>query len=103
RNSLNPTLAHLPAAARAAAGSSITSTQAIAQQLGKSGQFLLTPANDSFVHAMHYTTLVAAAIALLGGVVALRWTPGKPKPRVEDVELALISEDAMVRTAKQEG
>jgi EmrB/QacA subfamily drug resistance transporter len=94
RNSLNPSLAHLPAAAQQAAGSSITATQAVAQQLGKAGQSLLTPANASFVHAMHYTTLVAAALALLGGLVVLRWMPGKPKASVEDVELALIAEDA---------
>ncbi len=103
RNSLNPTLTRLPAAAHAAASSSITSTQAVAQQLGKAGQFLLTPANDSFVHAMHYTTLVAAALALLGGIVVLRWMPGKPKARLEDVELELMSRDAMVSTAELEG
>jgi predicted MFS family arabinose efflux permease len=94
RNSLNPSLAHLPAAAQQAASSSITSTQAVAQQLGKAGQSLLGPANTSFVHAMHYTTLVAAVLALLGGLVVLRWMPGKPQASVEDVELALIAEDA---------
>jgi EmrB/QacA subfamily drug resistance transporter len=93
RNSLNPSLAHLPVAARGAASSSITATQAVAQQLGKAGQSLLAPANTSFVHAMHYTTLVAAALALLGGLVVLRWMPGKPKASVEDVELALIVEN----------
>ena len=93
RNSLNPSLAHLPAAARGAASSSITATQAVAQQLGKAGQPLLAPANTSFVHAMHYTTLVAAVLALLGGLVVLRWMPGKPKAKVEDVELALMVEN----------
>jgi len=99
RNSLNPSLAHLPAAARSAASSSITATQAVAQQLGQAGQSLLGPADASFVHAMHYTTLVAAALALLGGFVVLRWMPGKPQAaqaeaNVEDVELALMVEDA---------
>jgi hypothetical protein len=28
---------------------------------------------------MHYTTLVAALLALAGGFVVLRWMPGKPK------------------------
>jgi len=94
RNSLSPTLAHLPAALQQAASSSITSTQAVAQQLGKSGQSLLGPANTSYVDAMHYATLIAAGLALLGGLVVLRWMPGKPKASVEDVELALIAEDA---------
>ena len=79
RNALSPTLAHLPAAARDAASSSISATQAVAQQLGPSGRSLLVPANDAFVHAMHYTTLVAALLALAGGFVVLRWMPGKPK------------------------
>ncbi len=79
RNSLSPTLAHLPAGAREAASSSISATQAVAQQLGPSGRSLLVPANDAFVHAMHYTTLVAALLALAGGFVVLRWMPGKPK------------------------
>ncbi len=43
RSSLNPTLSALPAAARNAAGSSITATQAVAAQLGHAGQFLLGP------------------------------------------------------------
>ncbi len=79
RNALSPTLAHLPASAREAASSSISATQAVAQQLGPSGRSLLVPANDAFVHAMHYTTLVAALLALAGGFVVLRWMPGKPK------------------------
>src|SRR4029077_17367899 len=49
RTSLNPTLAHLPASLRDAAGSSITATQAIAAHLGQAGQFLLAPADSAFV------------------------------------------------------
>jgi EmrB/QacA subfamily drug resistance transporter len=75
---LHPVLAQLPSALQSTASSSITSTQAVAQSLGSKGNFLLAPANDAFVHAMHYTTLVAAAMALLGGLVVLRWMPGKP-------------------------
>ena len=86
RNALSPSLTHLPAAARTAASSSITATQAVAQQLGTAGRSLLAPANDAFVHAMHFTTLIAALLALAGGFVVLRWMPGKPRkaaqPRV---------------------
>jgi EmrB/QacA subfamily drug resistance transporter len=85
RNSLSPALAHLPAAAQGAASSSISATQAVAQQLGPKGQFLLVPANDAFVHAMHYTTLIAALLALAGGFVVLRWMPGKARPAAETV------------------
>jgi EmrB/QacA subfamily drug resistance transporter len=114
RNSLSPALAGLPAAARDTASSSISATQAVAQQLGTSGRSLLVPANDAFVHAMHYTTLVAALLALAGGFVVLRWMPGKPKadpvtaskpapgePAYE-AELAIM-EANMVNTADREG
>jgi DHA2 family multidrug resistance protein-like MFS transporter len=103
RSSLNPSLTALPAPLRTAASSSITQTQAVAQQLGRAGQSLLAPANNAFVHAMHYTTLVAAVLALLGGFVVLRWMPGKPKASVDDVEFALMAEDALATTTDQEG
>ncbi len=73
---LSPKLAALPAAARGAAGGSIAGTQAVAAQLGAAGRFLLGPANDAFVSAMHVTTIVAAVIALAGAIVVLRWMPG---------------------------
>jgi EmrB/QacA subfamily drug resistance transporter len=77
RGSLSPALSHLPAAARGAASSSITATQAVAQQLGSAGRSILVPANDAFVHAMHATTLVAALMALAGALVVVRWMPGR--------------------------
>ena len=73
---LSPKLAALPAAARGAAGGSIAGTQAVAAQLGAAGRFLLGPANDAFVSAMHVTTIVAAVIALAGAIVVLCWMPG---------------------------
>jgi EmrB/QacA subfamily drug resistance transporter len=111
RNALNPALAGLPATAKSAASSSITATQAVAQQLGSAGRSLLGPANDAFVHAMHITTLVAAIIVLLGGFVVLRWMPGKPRPAAEiaaasegsyEHELAIMEENVL-NTASREG
>src|SRR6201999_4091400 len=74
-----PRLNPLPATARGAAGGSIEATQAVAARLGSGGHFLLGPANDAFVSAMHVTTLVAAAISLAGALVVLRWMPGRPR------------------------
>ncbi|HWG03285.1 MAG TPA: MFS transporter, partial [Trebonia sp.] len=92
RSHLSPALAPLPAAARGVAGQSITGTQAVAQQLGHAGQALLGPANVSFVDAMRLTTSVAAAIAILGGLVVLRWMPGKPRPSIEkQVEAEIVA------------
>jgi MFS family permease len=111
RNSLAPSLTGLSAAAKSAASSSITGTQAVAQHLGPAGRSLLAPANTSFVDAMHATTLIAALVALAGGFVVLRWMPGKPKPAAEiaeasedsyESELAIMEEN-MLKTASREG
>jgi DHA2 family integral membrane protein (MFS transporter) len=102
RSSLSPSLAGLPAAARNTASSSISATQAVAQQLGASGRSLLAPANDAFVHAMHFTTLVAALLALTGGFVVLRWMPGKPRPATELAATELAAEPALAGDASYE-
>jgi EmrB/QacA subfamily drug resistance transporter len=86
RSHLSPVLAHLPASAASTAGQSVSATQAVAQQLGASGRFLLAPANVAFVDAMRITTIIAAVIAILGGVVVLRWMPGKQRPTMDSVE-----------------
>jgi MFS family permease len=83
RSSLSPALAGLPAAARGAAGQSISATQAVAQHLGPAGRFLIAPASSSFVDAMRVTTITAAVIAILGGVVVARWLPGRTRPNIE--------------------
>jgi EmrB/QacA subfamily drug resistance transporter len=90
RSSLNPSLAHLPAAARDGAGSSITATQAVAAQLGQAGQFLLAPANAAFVDAMRLTTGVAAALAVVGCLAVLRWMPGRKRPSIEELVAAEV-------------
>jgi MFS family permease len=36
---------------------------------------LLGPADDAFIHAMHLTTLTAAAVLALAGAVVLAWMP----------------------------
>ena len=65
-----------------------------------------SPSNDAFVYAMHFTTLVAALLALAGGFVVLRWMPGRPKPaaardRQYEAELAILERD-MLENAERE-
>ncbi len=84
RTTMSPALATLPAAARDAAGQSVSATQAVAQQLGQAGRFLLAPANVAFVDAMRVTTMTAAAIALAVGLVVMRWLPGRRRPTIEE-------------------
>jgi MFS family permease len=89
---MSPTLASLPAAARGAAGGSISATQAVAARLGPAGHFLLGPANDAFVSAMRVTTLVAAVIALAGALVVLRWMPGLSRPAADTAAAETVPE-----------
>jgi EmrB/QacA subfamily drug resistance transporter len=104
RSSLSPTLTALPAAARNAAGSSITATQAVAAQLGPAGRFLLAPADTAFVDAMRVTTAIAAAIAVLGAIAVARWMPAKPRPTIEELvaeEIAAAERDLALRFGGQ--
>ena len=91
RSSLSPTLGKLPSALQDAAGQSISATQAVAERLGHSGQFLLGPANSAFVDAMHLTTAIAAILALIGGIAVLRWMPGRRRPTIEELVSAEIA------------
>jgi EmrB/QacA subfamily drug resistance transporter len=91
RSTMSPALAALPAAARNAAGQSISATQAVAQQFGAAGHALLAPANSAFVDAMHVTTLSAAALAILGGLVLTRWLPGRSRPNIEELVAAEVT------------
>jgi Na+/melibiose symporter-like transporter len=77
RSQLAPHLSALPAPARDAATSSITASQAVAAKLGPAGRDLAAFADTSFVHAMHLTTLISAAITLLGALIVMRWMPGR--------------------------
>ena len=81
RGELGPHLGALPAGARNAAASSITASHAVAARLGPAGQELARFADTSFVHAMHLTTLISAAITLLGALVVMRWMPGRAVAR----------------------
>jgi hypothetical protein len=49
---------------------------------GDSAADLATTAQESFVHAMDVTVLVAAGITLAGALVAAVWLPGKPSREV---------------------
>jgi len=81
RSELGPHLGALPAGVRSAATSSITASHAVAARLGPAGRELARLADTSFVHAMHLTTLISAAITLLGALVVMRWMPGRAAAR----------------------
>jgi predicted MFS family arabinose efflux permease len=104
RSTMSPTLAALPAAARADAGQSVSATQAVAEHLGPAGRFLLEPGNAAFVSAMRVTTLAATAIAVLGALIVMRWLPGRPRPTIEELvaaEVAAAERDLAARRSAQ--
>ena len=78
----------LPAAAAHAARESLAAASAIAGQVGgDAGAQLLTTAQRAFVDALSVTSLVGAAIALGGALVALVWLPSRAaSPAVDDGE-----------------
>ncbi|EMD26155.1 MFS transporter [Amycolatopsis azurea] len=77
RSEIDGDLGALPAAQRAAAGESIEATLAVAQKAGGGAPGLVDSARESFVSAMHVSSLCAAIVALIGAAVVFRWFPGK--------------------------
>ncbi|MBE4736391.1 MULTISPECIES: MFS transporter [Streptomyces] len=67
----------VPSSASAAAGHSLGEAYEVADRLGgSSGEALRHAARDSFVHGLHVTLLVSAALLVLGAVMALRLPRG---------------------------
>jgi MFS family permease len=77
RSDMKPHLTALPVKLRETAGESIGATAGVAEKLGPAGRAIMDPAHQSFVHAMHVTSAISSAVALLGALVVLKWMPGK--------------------------
>jgi MFS family permease len=75
RAEMKPHLTALPDKMRNVAGESIGATSGLAERLGPAGRAILDPARHSFVHAMHVTSVISSAVALLGALVVLKWMP----------------------------
>ncbi|WP_199442826.1 MFS transporter [Umezawaea beigongshangensis] len=80
RSEIGGALDALPVERRAAAGESIEATFAAAHDVPDQAAGLISSAKDSFVAAMHVSSLCAAIVALIGAAVVFRWLPGKPPP-----------------------
>ncbi len=92
RGEIAPVLQGLPADVQHAGGESIMGTVEVARALGERGAAMLQPAYDAFLHGMHITALVSAAVGLIGVAVVARWMPGKPTPvaQAEQKEPAVV-------------
>jgi len=99
RAQLTPHLSVLPPAVRNSAFASIAATQAAAQHLGPAGRGLLAAANQSFVHAMHLTTVISFFIAVLGAVVLAIWMPGRSRAMAPALPAADTSPAVMANGA----
>jgi hypothetical protein len=75
-NRVHDSIASLPEAARRAANGSVGAAVAVDQQLG-GHTGLATSARVAFVHAMSVASLITAAFATLGALVAWRWLPAR--------------------------
>ena len=80
-SSVAAAVAALPPQAASAASDSIGAALGIAGQLGPAGAGLIGAARSAFVDAMATSVLVAAAIALVGGLLALLFLPSRSAHR----------------------
>ncbi len=68
---------NVPTQVRAAADQSVGAALQVSAQLGRVGAPLADAARESFVYAMSRASLVTAAVALLGAVLAWRFLPAR--------------------------
>jgi EmrB/QacA subfamily drug resistance transporter len=69
---------------------------------------IVSAAQTSFVHGMHAAVLVAAAIAVIGGIGALVWLPARARTHPDDVDeiergLEVVADDALTPSATPTG
>jgi MFS transporter, DHA2 family, multidrug resistance protein len=78
RDQIAPATQALPIPMRDAATASVSGAYGVAERLGANGAPVIAAANDAFVSAMHGAAALAAAFAVVGVLVVLRWMPGRP-------------------------
>jgi Na+/melibiose symporter-like transporter len=76
----------LPGPARDAAADSVGAAAAVASQVGGAGGVVLDAAREAFVYAMARASWVAAAVGLLGALIAWRWLPARAAHAAPDAE-----------------
>jgi DHA2 family integral membrane protein (MFS transporter) len=75
----------VPGQVRDAADQSVGAALQVSAQLGRIGAPLADAARESFVYAMSRASLVTAAVAVLGALLAWRFLPARAaaKPRLD--------------------
>ena len=75
----------LPAPVRETAGESLGAALSVSETLGAGGAGLARAAQEAFVHAMTRASLITAAFAVVGALVAWKWLPARA-PQTEAVD-----------------
>jgi EmrB/QacA subfamily drug resistance transporter len=89
-SSMDSAVAGLPAGAASAASDSVGAADQVASQIGGSaGTDLLANAHQAFVHSMSTTASIAAAIAVVGAVIAAAFLPARAGSEVMPATLEL--------------
>jgi EmrB/QacA subfamily drug resistance transporter len=83
RGDMDSAVAALPSQARDIAQDSLAGGMAVAERLGNDG--LASAAQDAFLNGMHAAALVAAAVALLGALVAAVFLPSSERAAGREV------------------
>jgi predicted MFS family arabinose efflux permease len=87
----------LPTSAASVAHDSLGGAVQVAGQLGAAGQSVVADASRAFVDAMGSTVLVAAAVAVVGALIALIWLPSRAAaPVADEVEADHVLDENLV-------
>jgi predicted MFS family arabinose efflux permease len=91
--------ANVPSQVRDAADQSVGAALHVSAQLGRVGAPLADAARESFVYAMSRASLVTAAVAVLGALLAWRFLPARAAEAQKEAELEVAQDDAELAEA----
>src|SRR5262245_8593379 len=83
----------VPAPARAAVGDSVGAASIVASKMGVAGGAIVDVSREAFVYAMARASWVAAAVGLLGALLAWRWLPARAAAVESELDVDLRALD----------
>jgi Na+/melibiose symporter-like transporter len=95
-------LGHVPGSLLAKIEDSLGSALGVARGTPSAKAFagrIVDGAQTSFVHGMHAAVLVAAVVAVIGGIATLIWLPARARTHPDDIDVVAHDGQAMADTA----
>jgi EmrB/QacA subfamily drug resistance transporter len=95
-------LGHVPGSLLAKIEDSLGSALGVARGTPSAKPFagrIVDAAQTSFVHGMHAAVLVAAVVAVIGGIATLIWLPARARTHPDDIDVVAHDGQAMADTA----